>query len=189
MTAGLGIDRLLDFLFECLEMFKFWLVVDEYEQVVVLTLGKPRRKNPVLDPGIHIVWPFGIEEFLADNVVPCDLADLEIDMTLKDGTPLHVEFSALWKITDIQKFKLEVEDADTVLTNVQGMVQEYLFQYEWEELLKLRAEGIGDRRQGLPWKLRTHCNQEVRQWGAELTNFYIQSFIVPNLKQGVIKAL
>ena len=124
-----------------------------------------------------------------DNVVPSDLPDLEIEMTLKCGTPLYIVFSALWAITDIEKFKIEVEDADTVLTNVQGMVQEYLFQFTWEELLEMRKEGIGDRRQGLPWKLRTHCNQETRKWGAELTDFYIQSFIRPDLRSGVIKVL
>lgn len=199
MTAGLGIDRLLDFFFEILDLFKCWYVVDEYQRVVVLTWGKRRlwwfhrwilrRKSPVLGPGFHLVIPFNIEQFLEDNVVPSDLPDLEIEMTLKCGTPLYVVFSALWQIVDIEKFKLEVEDADTVLTNVQGMVQEYLFQYKWEELMEMRKEGVGDKRQGLPWKLKVHCNQETRKWGAELTEFYIQSFIRPDLRAGVIKVL
>lgn len=189
MTAGLGIDRLLDFLFEVLYLVKFWVVVDPYEEVVIITLGKIRRKKPVLGPGLHLVLPFGIEEQLSDNVVPADLPDLEINMTLKDGTPLHVCFSALWRITDMEKYQLTVEDADTVLTNVQGMVQEYLFQYTWDKLLELRRDGVTDRRQGLPWKLKVHCNREVRKWGAELTEFYIQDFIRPDLKKGVVKVL
>jgi regulator of protease activity HflC (stomatin/prohibitin superfamily) len=167
----------------------YWIIVSPYERVIVLTLGKVRRKQPVLGPGIHPICPLGIEEVLEDNIVPASLADLTIDMTLKDGTPLHVEFSALWQITDMLKFKLEIEDADSVLLNVQGMVQEYLFQFKWDELITLRSEGVGDKRQGLPWKLKTHCNQEVRKWGAELVEFYIQSFIRPELRTGVVKTL
>ena len=189
MTAGLGIDRLIDLLLQVVGWFKFWIVIDPFQRAVIITLGKIRRKKPVLGPGIHWIAPFGIEEDLTDNVVPSNLSDLTIDMTLRCGTPLHIEMSILWEIIDVLKFQLEIEGAEAVLVNVQGMVQEYLFQYEWEELMGFRNDGIGDRRKGLPWKLKVHCNQETRQWGAELTNLYIQSFIRPDLRKGVVKSL
>ena len=199
MTAGLGIDRLLDFFFSILYLLKFWVVVDEFERVVVLTLGKRRlwwlhrwvlrRKASTLGPGIHPILPFKLEVLMTDNVVPCSMPDLVINMTLKDHTPLHVQFSVMWQVIDMAKFQLEVEDADAALVNIQGMVQEYLFQFTWDELMKLREEGIGDRKKGLPNKLKNHCNRDTRKWGAELADFFIQSFIVPELKKGVIKAL
>ena len=127
---------------------------------------------------------------IIDNVVPCEREDLEISMTLKDETPLYVEFSFMWRIVDIEKFSLEIEDADSALVNVQGMVQEWLFQFTWEELMGTRAKAAEKSgRTDLSGKLRTHTNREVKKWGVEVVDFYVQSFIKPNLKSGVIKAL
>ena len=195
MTAGLGIDRLIDIFLWLLSFCQFWTVSNPFERKLVLTLGKVRRKKDsrffprILTPGLWLIMPFNLEMMMSDNVVPCELEDLEIDMTLKCKTPLHVEFSALWRIIDMEKFQLEIEGQEAVLVNVQGMVQEYLYQYTWKELMNMREDGLGDRRNALPAKLKVYCNQETRQWGAELVNVYIQSFIRPELTQGVFKAL
>lgn len=200
MTAGLGIDRLIDLFLQLVWLLKFWVVIDEYERAVVLTFGRRRvwwfhrwflaRKSPVLGPGFHLILPFGFENILRDNVVPCEQGDLEINMTLKDGTPLYVEFSFMWQIVDIQKFALEVEDADSALVNVQGIVQEWLFQFTWTELIELRKYAVEKSgRVDLSDKLRTFTNREVKKWGVEIVDFYIQSFIRPELRSGVIKAL
>jgi hypothetical protein len=34
------LDRLFDFITDILELFQFWVVIDEYERGVVKTLGK-----------------------------------------------------------------------------------------------------------------------------------------------------
>lgn len=200
MTAGLGIDRIIDIILWLISLLKCWVVIDEYERGVVLTWGKRRyswlqrwvflRESPVLDPGIHLILPLGIESVMLDNVVPCERDDLEINMTLKDGTPLYIEFSFMWRITDIEKFSLEIEDADTALLNVQGIVQEWLFQFGWDELMELRKYALeSPGRADLPKRLRTFTNREVKKWGIEIVDFYVQSFIRPELRSGVIKAL
>ena len=200
MTAGLGIDRLIDIVLWLISLLKCWVVIDEFERGVVLTWGKRRyswlqkyvcwRDSPVLEPGIHLLLPFDIEQVIVDNVVPCERGDLEINITLKDGTPLYVEFSFMWKIVDVEKFSLEVEDADSALLNVQGLVQEWLFGYSWDELMEWRTQAAEKSgRTDLSGKLRTHSNKEVKKWGIEITDFYVQSFIRPELKSGVIKAL
>ena len=200
MTAGLGIDRLIDIIIWLISLLKFWVVIDEFERGVVLTWGKRRyswlqkyvcrRKSPVLGPGIHILLPFDIEEILVDNVVPCERDDLEISITLKDGTPLFVEFSFMWQIIDIETFSLKVEDADSALLNVQGLVQEWLYEFTWKELMEFRARAAEKSgRTDLSGKLKTHANREVKKWGVEITDLYVQSFIRPELKSGVIKAL
>ena len=185
-SAGLGLDRLLDFFFQCLYLLKFWYVVNEYSQIVILTLGRPRNwRGPVRGPGLHLIMPLGIEEVIQDNVVPCDLANVTINMTLKEGTPLFVEISGRWRITDMIKFQLENENTDAILENVAGMVQEFLFQFTWQELMEHGMRGRG----GLTQRLRTYCNSELREWGAELDRLYIRSFIRTNLRDGVIKIL
>ena len=60
-------DRLFDFISGIIDLFVFWVIVDEYERGVVKTLGKRRRSKPVLAPGFHFVWPLGIDEVLVDN--------------------------------------------------------------------------------------------------------------------------
>jgi regulator of protease activity HflC (stomatin/prohibitin superfamily) len=185
MTAGLGIDRLLDFLFSLLYLFKCWYVVNPYSEIIILTLGKTRRKKPVKGPGIHFILPFELEEVLEDNVVPTDLGCRAVAMTLKDGTQLYIEISGRWKIIDMIKFNLENEDADSLIENVAGMAQEYLYQFTWDELMEVGMRGRG----GLTSKLRTYCNQELREWGAELDRLYIYQFIRTSLKDGVVKIL
>jgi regulator of protease activity HflC (stomatin/prohibitin superfamily) len=185
MTAGLGIDRLLDFFFDVLYLFQFWRVVEPYQQALITTFGLVLRRKPVKGPGLRLIWPLSIERVIIDNVVPADLGGDKIDMTLKDGTQLHVSISGRWRIIDMMKFHLENEDTDTILENVAGMVQEYLFQYTWQELIDQGMRGRG----GLTSKLKTYCNQELRDWGAELDRLYIYSFIRMSLKDGVIKVL
>ena len=200
MTAGLGIDRLIDLFLQLVWLLKFWVVLDEYERAVILTFGKRRlwwfhrwfmlRKSTVLEPGFHLILPFGFENIIRDNVVPCERGDLEINMTLKDATPLSLEFSFMWRIIDIETFALEVEDADSALVNVQGIVQEWLFQFTWEELMAFRNQAVEKSgRVDLSDKLRTFTNREVKKWGVEIVDFYVQSFIRPELRSGVIKAL
>jgi regulator of protease activity HflC (stomatin/prohibitin superfamily) len=104
------LDRLFDFITDILELFQFWVVIDEYERGVVKTLGKRRRKNPVLDPGFHFVFPLGIDEVLVDNVVPCVDEFDEQSLTTKDGKAITLNAVVMWSISDIQKILFDVRN-------------------------------------------------------------------------------
>ena len=59
-------DRLFDFLFRFIELFRCFTVINEYERGIVLRLGKYNRE---LDKGFHWLLPLAIEEALSENVV------------------------------------------------------------------------------------------------------------------------
>jgi len=107
------LDRLFDFIYSFLHLFQFWVVIDEFEEGVIKTLGvrRPRqkwwqiwrRKNCVVKGGWHWRWPLGIDEVLVDNVVPCVDEFDEQSLTTMDGKSITLTAVVMWSINDIQK--------------------------------------------------------------------------------------
>ena len=58
-------DKLIDFLLNILDLFRFWVVVREGNRAVIYTLGKPTRtvgpQDGIRGTGLHPKWPFWIE--------------------------------------------------------------------------------------------------------------------------------
>jgi regulator of protease activity HflC (stomatin/prohibitin superfamily) len=180
-------NKLAELIKEFFSFFKFWTVVPEYGESVILRLGKFSR---VLRPGIHWMAPMKVDVELGDNVKP-QLKELTaISITLKDSTQLTIRASFLWSITDIRTFKLEVEDADSALAGVDGIIQEFLFQYTWEELMALRSRAAEDqRRNNLPQHIRTQANKMVHRFGVQVEEVFVGSFTKTSLKDGMVRVL
>src|SRR6185295_11325301 len=99
-------DRLFDIVFQFLDLFKFWVVLDPFEQGVVLRLGKYQR---TVSEGFHFVYPFNVDNVLVDNVVPRTINLGEQGLTTKDGKTITVSAVVTAKISDIRKALLDVE--------------------------------------------------------------------------------
>lgn len=162
-------DRLLDLILDFLGLFQFWVVIDEYERGVVKTLGKRRRKNRwyqfwmrsdvTLGPGLHFVWPLGIDEILVDNVVPCVDEFDEQSLTTKDGKSVTLNVVVMWSISDVEKILFEVEDSDSALEeSVCGTVGEAVEGATWTELTGGKFSAAIER------KVRAR----VRKWGMKI---------------------
>jgi len=83
----MGFEKLIDVLLEFIDLFRFWQVVDQYEEGVVLRLGKYNR---TLGPGIH--WM--LQALRLDCIVRWKIKDIYkvlletegVDDVLKDAT-------------------------------------------------------------------------------------------------------
>lgn len=180
-------NKLAELIKEFFHLFKFWTVVNVFEEVVILRLG---QFNRVLKPGIHWMAPFKIEVDFNDNVKPrmLDLANQSI--TLKDGTQITLDLSVLWSIFDLKTFVCEVEDADTALGGIMGIAQEHLFQYRWEELVEFRSRAAENKRfNNLPQALRTEFNKFTEDFGVSIKEVFINTLSRTSLEQGVIRIL
>lgn len=180
-------NKLAELIKEFFHLFKFWIVVNEFEEAVVLRFGKFKR---VLKPGIHLIAPFRIEDDFKDNVKPqmFDLANQSI--TLKDGTQITLDICVLWSIFDLKTFVCEVEDADTALGGIAGIAQEHLFQYRWEDLVEFRTRAAENKRyNSLPQALRTEFNKFTEDFGASVEEVFINSFTRTSLEDGVVRIL
>lgn len=126
------LDRLIDLLVQFIELFKFWAVVDPYEEALVLRLGKLHRH---LLCGWHWVIPFGVERVLTEHIVPAVRVLENECATTKDGKSIGFRAVATYRVRDIEKVLLEVEDGNhAVVDACAGEVTRVLRESTWEEI-------------------------------------------------------
>jgi membrane protease subunit HflK len=108
-------DRLVEFLLQCLGLFKAWEIVDCYQKGVVLRFGRHVRN---VGPGFHWVWPFGVERVLHANIVP-NTTNLGVQsLTTKDGHQVVISGLLTWRVADPTKFLLEVEGGQDAVADI-----------------------------------------------------------------------
>jgi regulator of protease activity HflC (stomatin/prohibitin superfamily) len=128
------LDRLIDFLISCIELFKFWHVLDPYEEGVQLRLGKFRR---ILASGsIYFILPFGIDRCLAANVVPTTHTLGDESITTTDGKSVGFHAVVTYQVRNIKKALLDVEDVyHAVLDASSGEIGRVLRESTWAEIM------------------------------------------------------
>lgn len=151
------LDRLIDLILDSLSLFKFWEVIEPYEQAVVTRLGLYHR---TLEPGFHWVIPFAIERAIGDSVVPVTHALNPQSLTTADGRSVVVRAVITRSIVDIQKALLECEGVENVLVDsAVGAVADAVRAHGWDDLSSkefaaaLTAE-VRDRAR--PWGVKIH---------------------------------
>lgn len=153
-------DRFIDVAIDFIELFRFWIVVDEYERGVVLTWGKRRKwRKPLLGPGFHFVLPLGIDRVLVDNVVPAVLELSQQSLTTKDGEPIVLTAVVTWSIDDVEKILLAVENADSALEeSSSGIIGDMVAESSWQHI---HANGFAAK---VTRKISTRANA----WGIHI---------------------
>lgn len=122
-------DRLVDFFISILDLFRFFDVIDAYEEGIQLRLGKFLRK---LGPGLWFKLPFNIDDIRKVNVVYDTMLFKKKTVTMADGkTNLSYSIGVGYTIDDIKTFFLEVEDAESALLDsasmaAPGVIKNYL---------------------------------------------------------------
>lgn len=128
------LDKLIDLLVSVLDLFRFWIVVEPYEQIVVTRLGPVHRV--LLTSGFYWKLPFNIDRETGDVVVP-RTHDMPMQcFTLKDGTTVAVGPVITYRTNDVEKLLMEAEDAETAVRDAaRGTIRETLQPFTWEQLL------------------------------------------------------
>lgn len=127
-------DRILDWIEELIGFFQFLFVIDQYDEGVVLRFGKYHR---TVKPGLHLIAPFAIEECMYDTVVRTT-SYLEVQsITSSDGKPVNINAVLVYKIGNIKRWLLEVDDAEDALHDMTyGIITELAEQKTWAEIMK-----------------------------------------------------
>ena len=137
----------------------YWLipfeVINEYEQAVVLRWGKYNR---TVGPGLRWHWPFGIEDILEDTVVRrAEWGDVQ-SCESKDGKPVNISPIIVYKIGNIKRWTLEVDDASDALLDVAaGIVEDQVKLTNWEDIktLEFKQRVFNEvYEEGLSWGAR-----------------------------------
>ena len=150
------LNRLIDLIISFIDLFKFWEVVDDYEEAIVLRLGRWHRN---LGPGFHFKIPMGCERVLSDTVT---YAKLKLDpqsLTTKDGKSVVISAVVGYTTKNIKKLLLKVENANDVLEDATyGFVTRYVLDHTWEELVTIQALE----------ELTAMIRQRAFNWGIEV---------------------
>ena len=148
-------DRLLDWVEALISYFQFAFIVDEYEQGVVLRFGKYNR---TVAPGLHFFWPWGIEDPITTTTVRrtsyCDVQSI----TSRDGKHVNSSPVIVYKVGNVKRWLLEVDDAEEALNDVTYGLNDALAQEnDWADIHTPEyAEQLTAmvREEGLTWGAR-----------------------------------
>lgn len=150
------LDKLIDFAIQCIELFKFWVVIHPYEAGVQLRLGKFHR---VVECGFHWVRPFGVDHVSTEHIVPTTHSLGDESTTSKDGKSVGFHAVVTYKVRDIQKALLEVEDVNHAVRDACcGEIGRIMRESTWEQML---AEDMLER-------LLSACRKRGFRYGIEV---------------------
>lgn len=114
-------EKLWDFLISIIGLFQFWVIMDAPEHGWVFRFGNPHRyitpTNGVFGSGLHLLYPFGIEESRVAETWEEWWTGPVQSLVLKDGTAVTVQGTFRFKILadeaeKLKTFFLELGDDD-----------------------------------------------------------------------------
>lgn len=126
-------DKLIDVLLEFIGFFKFWRVIPINKMGVRLRWGKNPKE---LEPGLHFVWPFEIDNVKTAIVKPEWVSTMAIHITTKDFKTISVAPTIKYSITNIVSWLYDVNDAPSNLHEVvRFCTSDILTDCNWEECM------------------------------------------------------
>lgn len=154
-------DKLVDLFAQFVDLFKFWVVVDEYQRAVILRLGKFQKEA---GPGLHWLVPFGVDRAIEVTVVT-KTADLwPAFLTIRDGQTVSASVIIRYNIRDVKKAVLEVDHVlDAIKDAVNGHVSRLVRAATWEEL---NSPEFADN-------LPKECRKRAWRYGIEIEDVII----------------
>ncbi len=177
-------DRIFDFIESVWEWLLPFVVIDAYEGGIVLSLGIPRkrsifiwRKDPVLTPGFHLIWPLGLEQVKYDTVVRHLLDPVVQSLISKDNKPVTLQAVGAINILDVERFLIRIDSGDDICTAIlAGDIEHNVQRTELENInatkfndnvmtdayLKMR-DTCGAELLSIDWYDKTH-SRSLRLW-------------------------
>lgn len=150
------VDRFIEFIIDCIQVFQFWVVINEFERGVRLRFGK---FNKVLEPGFHWCVPFYIDHTIVDNVVTRTTELPPQTLTTKDNRTISVTAVITSNIRNIKKALLEVEGVDHALVDsCAATLGSYVSSLTWDELRAVDTSDV----------LTEMCRKNAWRYGIEI---------------------
>lgn len=145
-------DKLLDWIAAGVGHLQFMFVIDPYEEAVVLRLGKYNR---TIGEGWHFMAPFGIERVIKDTVVRRTAYLSVQSLTSQDGKAVNLSPIVIYKIRNIRRWELEVDDASDAIRDITyGLNDQLCAETPWAEVYTEEyAEKLTQlvKKDGLDW--------------------------------------
>lgn len=159
------LDKLIDFIISIIELFKFFYVIRNWERGIILRFGK--WTNKVLEPGLHFVWPFGIDEVHTIDIVPA-VAELDSQTVVtKDKVVIVVQALIKYEVVKPEVCLIEVaNEIDAVKEFSQGAIHSVIVDVDYSTANVKEIEK----------RVKEVANKEVNKWGIKINSVVIKSF-------------
>lgn len=158
-------DKLIDFLISIIELFRFFYVIRQWEAGIILRFGKYTGK--VLQPGIHFIWPFNIDEVHSTDILPI-VAELEAQtIVTKDKAVVVIQAIVKYEVADAETCLIKVgNEVDAVKEFTQAAIHTVVSEINYNEANMAELEKAIIR----------EARKEVNKWGIKMHNVIVKSF-------------
>lgn len=102
------LDKLIDFLLNFLDLFRFWAVLPSEYSGFIRRFGVPRRD---MKPGLNWLLPFNMETYTSVDMRQWSDVLPPQSLRTKDGVDVVVRLMVAYRVRDPRTFVLEVFDA------------------------------------------------------------------------------
>ena len=162
------LDKLVQFLIDTLDLFRFWVVVQQYQEAALLRFGKFKRK---LGPGLHWQFPFGVDHAPACSIVLEALSTDPQSLTTKDDVGVVLSAVVTFRTSDIELRILEVEDAISALSLASSAsISRYATSHTWQELLVMAGDTATDN------PIAIDLRRRAKRYGIQVHNLQLRDF-------------
>lgn len=157
-------DKLVEVIIQFIDLFRFFFVVKQWQDGVVLRFGRYHRDA---HPGFHWMLPFRMEYVCWCNVVPETASVGPQSLTTRDEQSVIVGAVLTYGISNVKTFLLEVEGAhDVVCDSAYGVIADYVMGRTWDEL----------RNMNLANELTKKVRVLAKRYGVEILNVQLTDF-------------
>jgi regulator of protease activity HflC (stomatin/prohibitin superfamily) len=160
----LGLERIIDKLFEIWSTLIPFEIIEYYDRGVKLRLGKPTMKAgkiKILEPGLHWKIPF-VDVILSHRVVAKTMDLTEQSITTKDSKSVVVRSVLKYEVDDVATILLEVDSAEEAVKDMcQGILMDAMSERTWEE-----CQGPE-----LTKQVKEKIKVEAKKWGIRIKAF------------------
>lgn len=153
-------EKLVELLQWAFEACVPFVIIMDYQEGVLLRLGKFKRK---LEPGFHWILPLHFDSMLHEDVKPRTERLAGLSTTTADGKSIGFDAVITYSISDIRKALLEVHDLkDAVADTCAGLIGTELSDREWSSIWHGKVtEDLTAvcRKRGWKWGIEIHAVQ------------------------------
>ncbi len=131
-------DAIIDIFVQIWDAFIPWVIVDPYEQAIILTWGKCTRlisnDDGMFGTGFHWKWPL-IQQFMEQSIVVTTMDLSSQSLTTKDGKSIVVSSIVKYRVDDITKFLLGISDQFSAIADITAAkTKQVITQSDWEHI-------------------------------------------------------
>ncbi|MBC9784965.1 slipin family protein [Heliobacterium chlorum] len=153
-------------------------IVGQYERAVLLRLG---RFTGILQPGLNVVLPFGIDRTLFVEMRTTTIDVPRQDIITKDNVPVSIDAVVYFQVFDPQLAILNVENYRQATTlYAQTLLRSVLGSHDLDEMLTAREK--------LNLVLKEQLDKATDPWGIKVTGVEIKAVDLPEgMKRAMAK--